>query len=641
MIPEVRAGWYTFLAGLFSLSLGFSVHANIYPTNIKINGSFTNLVVSTGAGVKISYILNEPASAGVTIRVSSGTNVVRTISLAAGTPGTLRGTNQVVWDGNGSNSIPVTQGIYSFAITAASHGYPGWTQITDDTADGNNVWIGRGIGVDRNTNSPYYGRIFVANAEANDPGANNWLGYQVGILKCNADASYADEGGLSTGGYPWAGDTYSPWHLEVSSDDFAYVNDLTTNGQVIRWDARISTNSETFVLRPDNWANLNVGLSGPALHGNGTNKSLWMADATYTSGTQIGRGILRYNLLPNGTCATGDKGITAVAVGGSLTGNPVDVALDAAGNIYTIQNNSDPGDPSNRVFRFPAFTGPTNSAPITNADWAIGAGDDTMAGANGIALDPTGTYVAVAFTGLSTGTNGCTQIFSATNGTLVTNIDLGVSISDTPTHQDEDCGWDAVGNLYYIDNYYGAWRAVSPPGTNQSTTIALASIDVVAPPPSVPAQITGISVAAGLVTIDFSAGTNDTAASFSVLGATNILGPYQTISGATITALGSGKFKATFPTGGKDQYYRISRLGTAPPPSGLAFTKISHSGNNVVLLFNGDITDTPSSFAVLGAASVSGSYSTATNAIITQLSPGSFEASLPATGPAQFYRIKK
>src|SRR5205807_6312428 len=141
------------------------------------------------------------------------------IAIPAGAPGTLRGTNVVVWNTTDDNSTPVSQGTYGIAITAAALGYSGWTQITLDEADGNAVWEGRGIAVDQNTNSPYYGRVLVSNAAVNDPGANNWLGYQVGVLKCNADASYADEGGLSTGGYPWAGDGFSPWHLEVSSTD--------------------------------------------------------------------------------------------------------------------------------------------------------------------------------------------------------------------------------------------------------------------------------------------------------------------------------------------------------------------------------------------------------------------------------------
>src|SRR4029453_13401314 len=118
-----------------------------------------------------------------------------------------------------------------------------------------------------------------------------------------------DEGGISTGGYPWSGDTFSPWHLEVSKNDQVYIDDFTTNGLVIRWDPTISTNSQVPVLRADNWTNLNVSLSGPALSTSGTNSFLWMADAAFSSSSlNTGLGILRYTLQPDGTCATNDPG---------------------------------------------------------------------------------------------------------------------------------------------------------------------------------------------------------------------------------------------------------------------------------------------------------------------------------------------
>jgi hypothetical protein len=608
---------------------------------LKINDGFTNVSVTAGTSVRISYILNEPASGGVLIKILGGTNAVRTISLTAGSPGTLRGTNTVIWDGNGAGSSTVPVGVYGVAVTAAAKGYAGWTQTTDDNADGNAVWQGRGIAVDQNTNSPYYGRVLVSNAEENPSGLTNWLGFHVGILKCNADGSYAEEGGLSTGGYPWAGDTLSPWHLGISRNDQVYINDFTTNGSVIRWDPTISDNSLVPVLRPDNWTNLNVNLSGPALSYTGTNTFLWMADAAFGSSFNIGVGILRYTLRPDGTCATNDPGMIAVAVGGSLTGNPVDVAVDRAGNIFTIQGNAEPGDPSNRVFRFRPFTTlDTNSPPLTNAVWEVGATNDTMAGAAGIAVDPSGTYVAVAFTGQLT-QNGCTQVFYATNGAVVTNIDLGVTISTFSDHEDWDCAWDAVGNLYYIDNIFGAWRAVSPPGTNQVTTVALATIQVTGTVPSVPPQITKISIIGGLVVIDFSAGTNDTADTFTIQAAANVTGAYSKVN-ATVTNVGPGQFRATLPAGPSTQYFRISRQGTTPPPpSGLQFTGVAKAANTILLTFSGNAGDPASAFTVLGATTVNGTYSALSNASVSVISPGLFQASVPISGPTQFYKIKR
>src|ERR1035437_10209818 len=128
-----------------------SAQANVYATNIKINGGTTNVSVQAGTNVTISYILNEPASAGVTIKVLAGATAVRTISIAGGSAGTTRGTNTVVWNGKDNSSNNVSGGNYSISITAASSGYSGWTVITDDNNDGNYSWDARGIAVDRNT----------------------------------------------------------------------------------------------------------------------------------------------------------------------------------------------------------------------------------------------------------------------------------------------------------------------------------------------------------------------------------------------------------------------------------------------------------------------------------------------------------
>src|SRR5205085_6093113 len=190
-----------------------------------------------------------------------------------------------------------------------------------------------------------------------------------------------------------------------------------------RWDPTVSSNALVYVLRQDNQPP-GADLSGPALSGRGTNTQIWMADNLSTNG------LLKWAVTTNMTCATNDTGQTVVALGGSLTSTPYDVAVDAQGNIYTIQNVTDESNPSPRVFRFPAYDPSTNGGIAeTTADWQIGANDDTYGGASGIAVDPGGTYVAVAFQGTHFGgplASYCsTRIFYATNGGWVADLDLG------------------------------------------------------------------------------------------------------------------------------------------------------------------------------------------------------------------------
>src|ERR1035441_9269468 len=150
MKPPIYARRYSNIGGL---ALAFaptaaapSAQANVFASNVKINGGMSSVSVAPGASVSISYILNEPASAGVTIKILSGATAVRTISLAGGSAGTTRGTNVVVWDGKNDSNTNVPEANYSVSIRAASSGYAGWTKLTDDDNPGNYVFEARGLG---------------------------------------------------------------------------------------------------------------------------------------------------------------------------------------------------------------------------------------------------------------------------------------------------------------------------------------------------------------------------------------------------------------------------------------------------------------------------------------------------------------
>jgi len=122
-----------FAAAILGLLLAPSARANVYATNIRLNGGTNDVLLAAATNVNISYILNEPATAGVTINITSGATLIQTITLTNTSPGTLRGTNLVVWDGTNSNGTSVGAGAYTISITAAADGFNDWTRTSDDS----------------------------------------------------------------------------------------------------------------------------------------------------------------------------------------------------------------------------------------------------------------------------------------------------------------------------------------------------------------------------------------------------------------------------------------------------------------------------------------------------------------------------
>ena len=470
-----------FWVGLLLLCLtGGSVRANVYATDIRLNGSLNAGVIFPGSRLSISYILNDNATAGVSVLIWSGTNVVKSFAATNGEPGTLLGLNSFLWDGTNDDGSAAAGGIYTVSITAASAGYGTWTNITDD---GTNfmAWAPRGVSVNRNTNSPYYGRVFVANATTDPSGSGP--GAQVGIIKCTADGSQADEGGFSNGGLSWGSAMYpydySPWKIAISADDEVYIDDYSESGVVYGFDQTISTNQILEVLGMYNYpTNLDPypQLSGVCVTGTGTNKEIWMPDYNPNGSA----GILRWEITSSGTVATNDTGVVIVPVTSAspLSNSPYDIAIDSTGIIYAIQFLLPTSEPGMVVMSYAPYAG----TPETNALWAIGSGDTNLLEAYGIAVDPTGTLLAVAIRGgggSSQLDTGFLNLYSATNGQLLRNLDT------TGGDQYTDVAWDNVGNLYALDTSAQVWRVYSPPGLNQAKTVAapfIQRLDALLPP---------------------------------------------------------------------------------------------------------------------------------------------------------------
>ncbi|HEY5912567.1 MAG TPA: hypothetical protein VJA21_18345, partial [Verrucomicrobiae bacterium] len=225
--------------------------ANVYVSNIRANSSEQQTVLSRpGRAVAISYILNEPASGGLLCEiVSTNQVVIWKTSVPAGIPGTLKGTNTLLWNGLTDGGGYPAFGLYKARFTAASPGYADWTQLTADTNCP--VYQCHGLTVNRNPSSLYYGRVFIGNSTAGAGAATNVLD-RLGIHLRNADGSPVTPVAFSTGGYAWSGQGWSPWKMCVGPDDRLYVNDWSLYGRVFSWDQSLTSNSFRAVRRSDN-----------------------------------------------------------------------------------------------------------------------------------------------------------------------------------------------------------------------------------------------------------------------------------------------------------------------------------------------------------------------------------------------------
>ena len=528
-----------------------SARANVYATDIKFDGSRTLVTSNAGGNLNISYILNEPATLGVTISISANSNVVRTIPVAAGANGTLRGANLVRWNGDDANGISVTPGPYTVSITAAASGYTNWTQISRDTNAGNYVFEPRGVAVDNNSNSLYYGRVFIGSA-GTGPSPTTTPGDNDIILKLNADGTFADDGPDGNGGFNGIFDDGQgdvPQKLRVGDDDRLYMMDITSLGEVVAFDMALTTNQ--VVLNQNNYTDNPFYLNGTLPSGLGwfsmdvtdtatTNGRIWLGEIDAD-----GAGVWNWHMI-NGIADTNDdSGTQAVAVGGNLSvaasgGLMVDTNFD----IYVGQDLTAANATNAACMDFLNWEGTTLS---NSPAWTAGAGDSTFLGVYDTTIDSRNNpkYVACAMNSQPV-TNGVRILDALTGATIVPNLD--------PTNQYYATAWDNAGNLYAVTGSTHLLRVFSPPGTNEATTVA--AIQVGEAPPAPPAPI-GIIFNKTTVTVTFGAAAPHTISNFSLASAPVISGPYVLVTNAVGSQIEQGFFGFTAPTNGPKQFYEI------------------------------------------------------------------------------------
>jgi hypothetical protein len=569
-VKFLQFGWTTGVLAL-GCALLFSaktVRANVYATDIQINGNLTGALVPEGSPLSITYHLNQTADQGVTVSVLNGATVVAAIP-----GGTNMGINSVSW-------TPANTGTYSVSITAAATGFTNWTQISVDSNPGMPAHDPLGIDVDKNTNSPYYGRVVMGCAECTGTTNVPVAAMQTGLFKMNADGSQADEGWYGNANYlkddgkdaAVAGQMpnskgYDPMKIRIGDDDRIYWDDNSDFGAIIACDMLATTNQIVineagYAGNPDYKDLISAGIQQfDVAFTTTTNASVWLGEGDIPNW-----GIWMYHLT-NGAADPNDTiGTQAVCVGRDMDitangGVMVDTNLD----IFCGEDRNNK-DPYYYAMVFPNWNGGvlppeaggnayTLGTAAGQVEWGYGCGVDTTCG-----TDPS--FEAVQDTVIdsrinptivacpmgkgsqfvSGTTGGGIRLLNATNGNLisVTNGATITTYSNLDNGQIYTCAaFDNVGNLYGASTSRNLWRVWSPPGPSTNTTVAVAQAIVQAP-----FTVTGItSSPTAPVTIAFTA-PNLAASAFVLKGSATVNGLYTAVAGASITG-SSGAYQAT------------------------------------------------------------------------------------------------
>jgi hypothetical protein len=146
-------------------------------------------------------------------------------------------------------------------------------------------------------------------------------------------------------------------------------------------------------------------------------------------------------------------------------------------------------------------------------------------------------------------------------GSIDNNNYWPIVIGQDPSYAYEQAGYGPFAVSATLDDI-GIWRqaltALDAAQIASAGSTGGRSFDTVAPSGGTQPDITGISVSAGTVTIQFTAGASDPSTAFTLLGAGTANGSYGPAVGAVITG-SAGSYTATVPTSGAMQFYRIQR----------------------------------------------------------------------------------
>lgn len=437
-------------AAALCLAIGFQ-RAEANPFAAELNAT------DHGTTASLNFRLNEAATTVTVEIVNSSLAVVRTIDAGA----LAQGPHSVVWDKTNDLSAPVPSDIYTFRVTAASVGYGVWTIISNDANPANQFFSPRGVAVNKDQTSPYFGRLYVTENPGAVTGGRTTVGDGLFVLS-NDNADITGQGNNAySGGAGFPTSSSGPYDVAWCADGRLFITDWTDTNSAI-WvaeEANLSANfkrlfansasrdSSGRVLVPTGTAYLHGSLENVTVVGSGAGTRL------YTLDEDVGAGqLLQYDI---GTVSE-NYGTTPTIVApnnGIFPGQNHNAVPDGSGGFWYYQNRSADGVGGLYIL----------------THW------------NGSSYDYTS---AIDSPGLLSGATGGHCDISDDGNTIVGTRSAGfyvIDVTDAPTtvtasivpHTGttvRDIVFDPAGNVAVVSNSSERLRVYSPPGASAYVT---------------------------------------------------------------------------------------------------------------------------------------------------------------------------
>lgn len=440
----------------------------------------------TNSGSSISFRLNESAD---NVKIISGGGA--TTNELGPTPKGLTVTNLTI------------AGVYQIEVTKSAG--PGWllgvaNQISTDTDNEVKFFNTRGVAVNRNTNSPYFGRIYVSSSSAGTTASGRATGDGIYIL--NPDHTDAvgqgntpRTGGINDGlGFDrFAANAESPGRLIVGPDDNVYITDWSdANGGLYVTDANVATNAAA--------TNVLAFLGGPsaATNNHGSLSAVWVEGSLATSDLAVytqdedllpKNGVWRYDIGAGPLAYTGAGGL---AFQYGLNSQFSDIVRGPDGKWYA----------TNRRLEFATSTGifvlSSDGSTLLWSSitaWRTWSGNPTARDSYfghtmGLDISSDGKYMA-SIRGATNNPSPGPYIppFVGANTVLIVPLEDGVpnitNLIVMPTTPGiatgRDVAFDAAGNIYTVSSGQELLRVYTPGGFSVATTGSDGTFNLLAP----------------------------------------------------------------------------------------------------------------------------------------------------------------